>query len=43
VHASDAGIYAVSLCVIGLVAAIACYVPSRRATRINPIVALRYE
>jgi putative ABC transport system permease protein len=43
VHASDAAVYVVALCIIGVVAAIACYVPSRRATRINPIVALRYE
>jgi putative ABC transport system permease protein len=43
VHARDPGTYPISLCAIALVAFIACYVPSRRATRIDPIVALRYE
>ncbi|HUE55354.1 MAG TPA: ABC transporter permease [Candidatus Udaeobacter sp.] len=43
VHARDPGTYVISLGVIALVAFIACYVPSRRATRIDPIVALRYE
>ena len=43
VHAGDAAVYLTSLGIICLVAFVACYIPSRRATRIDPIVALRYE
>ena len=43
VHAGDAAVYAASVGIISLVAFVACYIPSRRATRIDPIVALRYE
>ena len=43
VHAGDISVYAASLGIICLVAFVACYIPSRRATRIDPIVALRYE
>ena len=43
VHAGDITVYLIALSVIVMIAGIACYVPSRRATRIDPIVALRYE
>jgi putative ABC transport system permease protein len=43
IHAGDPGIYALGIALIALIAVAACYLPTRRATRVDPLVALRYE
>jgi predicted permease len=43
VHSGNPAIYGLGLALIAVIAMAACYIPARRATRVDPLVALRYE
>jgi len=43
IHPHDPAIFVMVPILLGVVALLACYLPARRAARVSPVVALRYE